>query len=100
MSYLAWYQPVFTFRSLVSHFGSGTVVTDLHNEFGNVNNSLRYTYGENILVLPNHRHDNLEQTGREDDDTIKRMWFFEINWKFVDVVFRRIGNTNAHSRAC
>ena len=37
------------------------------------------TYGENILVLPNHRHDNLEQTGREDDDTIKRMWFFEIN---------------------
>ena len=26
MSYLAWYQPVFTFRSLVSHFGSGTVI--------------------------------------------------------------------------
>ena len=25
VSYLAWYQPVFTFRSLVSHFGSGTV---------------------------------------------------------------------------
>ena len=24
-SYLAWYQPVFTFRSLVSHFGSGTI---------------------------------------------------------------------------
>ena len=55
------------------------VVTDWPNEFGNVNNSLRYTYGENILVLPNHSHDNLEQRGREDDDTIKRMWFFEIN---------------------
>ena len=28
MSCLAWYQPVFTFRSLVSHFGSGTVTKD------------------------------------------------------------------------
>ena len=33
MSSLAWYQPVFTFRSVVSHFGSGTVPPPLRESF-------------------------------------------------------------------